>query len=103
MTFSIEFAVEGEKAAVVNNSDQEPNRKLSQKTLVLLALALSTLNALAIGLWGAEEAAKYFVLANGLKVFLLEKRNVPLVNVAAAVGLGSKDETSETSGIVHIL
>ena len=103
MTFGIEFAVEGEKAAVVNNSDQEPNRKLSQKTLVLLALALSTLNALAIGLWGAEEAANYFVLANGLKVFLLEKRNVPLVNVAAAVGLGSKDETSETSGIVHIL
>ena len=43
------------------------------------------------------------MLDNGLKVFLLEKRSVPLVNVAAAVGLGSKDETPETSGLVHVL
>lgn len=49
------------------------------------------------------ETAEYFVLDNGLKVFLLEKRNVPLVNVVAAVDVGSKDETPETSGIVHVL
>lgn len=51
----------------------------------------------------SEETAEYFVLDNGLKVFLLEKRNVPLVNVVAAVDVGSKDETPETSGIVHML
>lgn len=104
MTFGIEFAGGGEKTAVVNSTDQEPDRKLSQKTrILLLALALSTVGSLAIGLFGGEVAAKYLVLDNGLKVFLLEKRNVPLVNVAAAVGLGSKDETAETSGLVHVL
>ncbi len=103
MTFGIEFAVEGEKPAVVKNSDLEPNRKLNPKTRIFLTLALSTLGFLATGLFGTGETAKYFVLDNGLKVILLEKRNVPLVNVAAAVGLGSKDETAETSGIVHML
>jgi predicted Zn-dependent peptidase len=44
-----------------------------------------------------------FVLANGLQAFLLEKRDAPLVNVVAAVNLGSKDETAETSGLVHVL
>jgi zinc protease len=56
-----------------------------------------------VGRLGSEEASKYFVLDNGLKVFLLEKHSVPLVNMAAAVNLGSKDETPETSGIVHML
>jgi zinc protease len=51
----------------------------------------------------SEEAAKSFELGNGLKVFLLEKRECPLVNAVAAVNLGSKDETAETSGLVHIL
>jgi predicted Zn-dependent peptidase len=55
------------------------------------------------GLVESEETAEYFVLDNGLKVFLLEKRNVPLVNVVAAVDVGSKDESAETSGIVHVL
>jgi len=50
-----------------------------------------------------EEAARSFTLANGLKAFLLEKRNIPLVNVVAAANLGSKDETVETSGLVHVL
>jgi predicted Zn-dependent peptidase len=87
----------------VRNTDQNPNQRVSQGTRILLALALSTLGILSISLPASEEAAKYFVLDNGLKVFLLEKRNVPLVNVATAVGLGSKDETAETSGLVHVL
>jgi zinc protease len=33
----------------------------------------------------------------------MEKRNVRLVNAVAAVDLGSKDETAETSGAVHVL
>jgi predicted Zn-dependent peptidase len=69
----------------------------------LLAFAFSTFGAFSLDLFGSEEAAKYFVLDNGLKVFLLEKRSVPLVNVAAAVDLGSKNETADTSGLVHVL
>ncbi len=49
------------------------------------------------------DRSKYFELENGLKVFLLEKRNLPLLNIAFAFNLGSKDETEETSGLVHIL
>jgi len=49
------------------------------------------------------EVSKFFSLDNGLRVFLLEKRDVPLLNVVTAVNLGSKDETAETSGLVHIL
>jgi predicted Zn-dependent peptidase len=55
------------------------------------------------GVPASEEAAKSFELGNGLKVFLLEKHGCPLVNAVAAVNLGSKDETAETSGLVHIL
>jgi predicted Zn-dependent peptidase len=46
---------------------------------------------------------KLFTLENGLKVFLLERRNVPLVNIVAAVNAGSKDETESTSGVIHLL
>ena len=82
-------------------------KKSGRRSATRGALMLPTL-ALLYGLLysvppASEEAARYFVLDNGLKVFLLEKRNVPLVNVAAAVNLGSKDETPETSGSVHIL
>ncbi|MDH7511570.1 MAG: pitrilysin family protein [Clostridiales bacterium] len=51
----------------------------------------------------AKETSRSFTLDNGLRAFLLEKRNVPLVNVVVAVNLGSKDETAETSGLVHVL
>lgn len=53
--------------------------------------------------FGAEEKAKRFELENGLKVFLLEKRSFPLVNVVAGIDVGSKDETAGTSGLVHML
>jgi zinc protease len=49
------------------------------------------------------EVSKAFSLDNGLRVILLEKRDVPLLNVVTAVNLGSKDETDETNGLVHIL
>jgi predicted Zn-dependent peptidase len=87
----------------LKNTNQNPDWKLIPGLAFMLALVLSGAGASPIGPPGTEEAAKYFTLDNGLRVFLLEKRNVPLVNVAAAVGLGSKDETVETSGIVHVL
>ena len=87
----------------MKRTDQKSERSLCPRARFLPGLVLSTLAFLSLGPVRSEEAAKYFVLDNGLKVFLLEKRNVPLVNVVAAVGLGSKDETAETSGLVHFL
>ena len=46
---------------------------------------------------------KQFELENGLRVFLVEKHTLPLVNCVVAVDLGTKDESEETSGLVHIL
>jgi zinc protease len=101
--FGIKFAAEGKKPISVRKSNNGPGRRLSQRSRVILAFAFSTFSAFSSGLLRSEEAAKSLVLDNGLKVFLLEKRSVPLVNVAAAVGLGSKDETPETNGLVHVL
>ncbi len=51
----------------------------------------------------SAEPGRYFVLDNGLKVFLYEKRDVPLLHVVTGFDVGSKDETDETSGLVHLL
>lgn len=61
------------------------------------------LHFFAVGAGASDQLSRSFTLANGLKVFLLEKRDVPLVNAVAAVNLGAKDETPETSGLVHLL
>ncbi len=50
-----------------------------------------------------EDASKTFLLPNGLKVFLAEKHDLPLVHIAAAVDAGSKDETEATNGVAHLL
>jgi zinc protease len=61
------------------------------------------------GLWlgalpsPAAEPGRHFVLDNGLQVFLYEKRDVPLVHVVTGFNVGSKDESDETSGLVHLL
>jgi zinc protease len=47
--------------------------------------------------------SRSFVLPNGLQVFLYEKRDFPLVNVALAVDAGSKDEADATNGLAHLL
>lgn len=46
---------------------------------------------------------EYSVLKNGMKIFLEERDSIPLVNLAIAVNVGSKDENSLTKGLVHIL
>lgn len=50
-----------------------------------------------------EENSRYFQLDNGLKVFLSEKSGLPLVNIVLAFDVGSKNETDQTNGLVHIL
>jgi zinc protease len=46
---------------------------------------------------------KSFILDNGMKVYLVERHTLPMLNVVAAVNAGSKDETEETSGLAHLL
>lgn len=46
---------------------------------------------------------KSFTLDNGMKVYLVERHTLPLLNVVAAVNAGSKNETEETSGVAHLL
>ncbi|MCJ7488327.1 MAG: insulinase family protein, partial [Candidatus Aminicenantes bacterium] len=50
-----------------------------------------------------ENPGKFFVLDNGLRVFLYEKRDLPLLHVVTGFDVGSKNETDETSGLVHLL
>ena len=51
----------------------------------------------------SAEPGRYFVLDNGLKVFLYEKHDTPLLHIVTGFDVGSKDETDETSGLVHLL
>jgi predicted Zn-dependent peptidase len=64
--------------------------------LCLLAPSVPTLS-------GADGAERSFTLANGLRVFLYEKRDLPLVHVVTGFDVGSKNETEATSGLVHLL
>ena len=74
------------------------NRKKSLCLSFILYLSLATLS-----LPQNQSKTRYFELENGLKVFLYKKDSLPLLNISAAVNLGSKDETDETSGLAHIL
>ena len=70
-------------------------------TMMLLVLAL----ALSSGHLSSKDTlkTKEFALDNGLRVFLYERHTIPLVNLAFAFNIGSKDESDETSGLVHML
>ena len=71
---------------------------------VLIVLVVFTRYGAAAPAHGDEKGVeKQFILENGLKVFLYERHNLPLVNIVAAVNAGSKDETDDTNGIVHLL
>jgi predicted Zn-dependent peptidase len=50
-----------------------------------------------------KPTTKSFELDNGMRVFLYERHSIPLVNCSFAFNIGSKDESDETSGLVHIL
>ena len=51
------------------------------------------------------EATRFenFELENGMEVFLYERHAVPLLNMVFAFDLGTKNESDETNGLVHIL
>ena len=77
--------------------------RISPRLKILSRLILSVLLLNGAVLAKEKEAEKQFTLENGMKVFLYERHNLPLVNIVAAVNAGSKDETPETNGLVHML
>jgi len=79
-----------------------PQRKYIILKLAV-ALILSCLLLLSLSQAQEESRTKQFDLENGLKVFLYERHTLPLVNFVIAVNLGTKDESEESSGLVHIL
>ncbi len=100
----MEFAgLEPEKDAAKRAVKEQtrPARKIGPAAVFFLSFFLAAVRSPARP--GPAETSRQFVLDNGLRVFLLEKRNIPLISVVAAVNLGTKDETAETSGLVHLL
>jgi predicted Zn-dependent peptidase len=65
--------------------------------------AVLCLLALAAAPAGAAGPGRGFVLDNGLRAFLYEKRDLPLVHIVVGFDVGSKDETEATNGLVHLL
>jgi predicted Zn-dependent peptidase len=51
----------------------------------------------------SDATSKYLELDNGLKVVLLRRDQLPMVNMVLAADVGSKNETPATSGLVHLL
>jgi predicted Zn-dependent peptidase len=73
--------------------------------MVNLLLLIWTATALSLPSSGQSPrpSEKLLTLDNGLRVFLVQRDSVPLVNIVAAVNAGSKDETETTSGLTHLL
>jgi zinc protease len=76
-------------------------RKNRRSTILLTVLALfsSVVSAPA----SEKSSGRSFILPNGLRVFLYEKHDLPLLNIAFSVNAGVKDETPETNGLAHLL
>jgi predicted Zn-dependent peptidase len=71
---------------------------------IIVSLILST--AAGFCLKAAEQNKgnnTFRLLDNGLKVLLVKRDTIPLVNMVFAINVGSKDETADTSGLVHVL
>jgi len=75
-----------------------PPRRVTGRAFVLAAALLALFCPA-----HAQDKEKELTLDNGLRVSLVERHSVPLVHIAVAVNLGTKDETAETSGLIHLL
>jgi len=85
-------------------ADGSPSRRRAGRLAIccaVLGLVLSVPGASARQ--EGDSAERSFTLENGLQVFLYEKHDLPLLNVVMGVDVGSKDETDDTNGLVHIL
>ncbi len=77
----------------------KPTIRLSGREVAVFALLLACVPPAV----SAQPRSKSFILENGLRVVLVEKRGLPLVNISAAVDVGVKDEPPGASGLVHVL
>jgi zinc protease len=79
-------------------------KRLKKSRCVLSLILLMLIISFSAKAFSQEEPqTKLFDLENGMRVFLYERHNIPLINCAFAFNIGSKDESAETSGLVHIL
>lgn len=51
----------------------------------------------------SSERSELIELKNGMKVFVMERHSLPLINIVTAVNVGSKDEDKSTNGFTHLL
>jgi predicted Zn-dependent peptidase len=78
-----------------------PQKNLALRTIPIFLFLVCFISSNALSQEKAQ--TKHFELANGMRVFLYERHSIPLINCAFAFNIGSKDESDETSGLVHIL
>lgn len=78
---------------------------------LLFALLLTAVGTLlsgcsksnAVNAFAERNAVETFKLENGMTIYLLESRAVPLVTLDMWVGTGAKDEPEEIAGVSHFL
>ena len=55
-------------------------------------------------MWPANQTnSKSFTLSNGLEISLQERDKLHLVHIAAGIDVGSKNESPDTNGLIHLL
>ncbi|MCP5049315.1 MAG: insulinase family protein [bacterium] len=77
--------------------------RLTRSTLTGIILIIFI--TLPLSLTGTEDSdnSQFISLDNGLKTVMVRRTNIPLVNMVFAVNVGSKNETPETSGLMHLM
>lgn len=69
---------------------------------IMLCVSIPVLSAGETGPSEHDQSAD-FALENGLRILTMQDRSCPLISVVVRVGAGSAYETSETSGLSHLL
>jgi zinc protease len=76
---------------------------LRRKQFFLVLIGILFLSTFSHAHQPEETKFKDFELDNGMKVYLYERHALPLINIVFAFNLGTKNESEETNGLVHIL
>jgi len=73
------------------------------RTLKILFIFTAVLLVISSSYSTPTEVSKYIQLDNRLKVILVERHSTPILHIATAFNVGSKDETEKTNGLIHLL
>jgi predicted Zn-dependent peptidase len=74
--------------------------KIPRYVSILLIIAC----IISLNVFSQEKSqSKSLELENGMRIFLYERHSIPLISCVFAFNIGSKDESEDTSGLVHIL